>query len=457
MKGRAIAAAALAATAAAGLAAAAPPEKPNFVVIFCDDLGYGDLGCYGSPTIATPNLDRMASEGTKFTSFMVASPVCSPSRAALLTGCYPKRIGLEDHVIFPPHRHGLNPTEVTIATMLRKAGYATGCVGKWHLGHVKPFLPTDHGFDSYFGIPYSNDMMTPAPDGRKGAILMRNGEVVDPCVDQATLTPRYTEEAVKFLRANRDRPFFLYMPHTFPHVPLFTAPPFEATSKRGLYGDVVQTLDWSVGEILKALRELGLDERTMVLFTSDNGPWLIMNDRGGSAGPLRDGKGTTYEGGMREPCIVRWPGRVPAGRTCSGLWGSIDVLPTIARLAGVEPPADRVLDGRDASALVLGTPGAKPPREEFFYYSAFGRLDGVREGPWKLRSVGGSNELFNLETDVGERFNVATNHADLVARLAERMAAFDAELTAAARPCGKLPGAPPVGPPNRRPQAKKAP
>ena len=195
---------ALACTAATvGPAPAAPPEKPNFIVIFCDDLGYGDLGCYGSPTIATPNLDRMASEGTKFTSFMVASPVCSPSRAAILTGCYPKRIGLENHVIFPPHRHGLNPSEVTIATMLRKAGYATACIGKWHLGHVKPFLPTDHGFDSYFGIPYSNDMLTEAPDGKKGAILMRNDEVIDPHVDQATLTPRYTEEAVKFLQIGR--------------------------------------------------------------------------------------------------------------------------------------------------------------------------------------------------------------------------------------------------------------
>ncbi len=448
---------AIAASAALGAVCATAADRPNFVVIFCDDLGYGDLSCYGSPTIATPNLDRMASEGTKFTSFMVASPVCSPSRAALLTGCYPKRIGLENHVIFPPHRHGLNPSEVTIATMLKRAGYATACVGKWHLGHVKPFLPTDHGFDSYFGIPYSNDMQTPAPDGKKGAILMRNDEVIDPHVDQATLTPRYTEEAVRFLRANRDQPFFLYFPQTFPHTPLFTAPPFEGTSKRGLYGDVVQTIDWSVGEILKTLRELGLDERTMVLFTSDNGPWLIMNDRGGSAGPLRDGKGTTYEGGMREPCIVRWPGRVPAGRTCSDLWGSIDVLPTIARLAGVEPPADRVLDGRDASDLVLGRPDAKPPREEFFYYSAFGKIDAVRSGPWKLRAVGGTNELFNLETDVGERFNVATNHPEIVVRLSARMTAFDAELESGIRPCGKLPGAPPVGPPGRKQQAAKAP
>ncbi|MBU4459612.1 MAG: sulfatase, partial [Verrucomicrobia bacterium] len=433
------------------------PEKPNFIVIFCDDLGYGDLGCYGSPTIATPNLDRMASEGTKFTSFYVASPVCSPSRAALLTGCYPKRIGLENHVVFPHHRHGLNPSEITIATMLRKAGYATACVGKWHVGHVKPFLPTDHGFDSYFGIPYSNDMATEAPDGRKGAILMRNEKVIDPCVDQATLTPRYTGEALKFIRANKDRPFFLYFPHTFPHIPLFTAAPFAGTSKRGLYGDVVQTLDWSVGEILKELRALGLDERTLVLFTSDNGPWLPMKERGGSAGPLREGKGTTYEGGMREPCIVRWPGRVPAGRTSSEMWASIDVLPTIARLAGVEAPADRVLDGRDAADLVLGRPDAPPPRSEFFFYSDVGRLDAVRSGPWKLRTVGQGRELFNVETDVSERFNVATNHADIVARLAARMAEFDADLSAHIRPCGKLPDAPPVGPPGRAKAGTQAP
>jgi len=299
-------------------------------VIFADDLGYGDLGCFGHPTIPTPNLDRMAAEGVKLTQFYSASSVCTPSRAALLTGRLPIRSGMcsdKRRVLFPNSGGGLPASEVTIAKALKTKGYATACVGKWHLGHLPKFLPTNNGFDEYFGIPYSNDMR-PSP-------LLDGTKTVENPAKQTTLTRRYTERAIDFIGRNKDKPFFLYFPHTFPHVPLFASKTFKDKSLRGLYGDVVEELDWSVGQIRKTLRRLRLAERTLVMFTSDNGPWLIMRLRGGSAGLLRGGKGSTWEGGMREPFVAWWPGKIPAGSVGTELACTMDIFSTCLALAGV--------------------------------------------------------------------------------------------------------------------------
>jgi arylsulfatase A-like enzyme len=410
--------------------------RPNFIIIFTDDQGYQDIGCFGSPLISTPNLDRMADEGMKFTDFYVAASVCSPSRAALLTGCYPPRVSITK-VLFPRDSIGLNPDEVTIADILKTRGYATACVGKWHLGHLPQFLPMQQGFDFYYGIPYSNDMRIKRGD-KSGPPLMRNEDIIEHPANQATLTQRYTEESIKFITENKDRPFFLYLPHTMPHVPLFVSESFKGKSKRGLYGDVIEEIDWSVGRILKTLKELGIDEKTLVLFTSDNGPWLGKRKNGGSALPLRDGKFSTYEGGMREPCIARWPGRVPAGTVCPQVCSTIDLLPTFAQLAGAKLPADRVIDGKDIWPLMSGTPGAKSPHKAFFYYRG-NNLEAVRSGKWKLRR-GKKTELYDLEADISEANNVAAEHPGIVKRLTYIMKEFDRELKANARPPGKAVG-----------------
>jgi arylsulfatase A-like enzyme len=452
--------------AAAG--AAAGGRRPNIVLIFADDQGYQDLGCFGSPLIKTPNIDRLAEEGMKFTSFYVASPVCTPSRAALMTGCYPKRVGLHKGVLFPGHKTGLNPSEVTIAELLKEQGYATACVGKWHLGCLPELLPTRQGFDRYFGIPYSNDMPTAAKDGTKGAVLMRNEEVFEHPADLSTLTKRYTEEAVKFIAASKDKPFFLYLPHTMPHTPLAVSDKFKGHNpQRGLYGDVIEEIDWSVGEIVATLKKHALDKDTLVIYTSDNGPWLVKGDNGGCALPLRDGKGTTHEGGMREPCVMCWPGKIPAGKTCAELAATIDLLPTLARLAGAKPPADRVIDGRDIWPLMSDQDGAKTPHEAYFYYSSGGTLEAVRSGNWKLRIAKARTaakpppgpargkpapaqvppaqtrtqpaedvELYDLAADIGEKNNLADKHPDVVQRLRKLMDDFDAEVTKNARPVG---------------------
>jgi arylsulfatase A len=424
---------------------------PNIVVVFCDDLGYGDLGCFGHPTIQTPNLDRMAAEGIKLTQFYSAAPVCTPSRAALMTGRLPIRSGMcsdKRRVLFPDSGGGIPETEITLAEALRERGYATGCVGKWHLGHLPQFLPTANGFDSYFGIPYSNDMdrIAEAPKGREAfwkpesrywnVPLMRNEELLERPADQTTITRRYTEEAVRFIEGHRDGPFFLYMPHSMPHVPLFRSGDFAETSRRGLYGDVIEEIDWSVGQILDTLRQLELADNTIVWFTSDNGPWLTFKDHGGSAGLLKDGKGTTWEGGMREPTLVWWPGRIPAGRVSAELGTTMDIYATSIALAGGGLPEDRVVDGVDLSASLLE--GAASPREQVQYYRGT-RLMALRQGPWKAHfmtqeSYTGNNELvthdppvlYNLEVDPGEQWDVASEHPEVVEALVQAAAAHAA-------------------------------
>ncbi len=392
---------------------------PNIIVIFADDLGYGDLSCYGHPTLHTPNLDRMASEGMRLSQFYAAASVCTPSRAALLTGRLPIRSGMcgKRRVLFPDSAGGLPESEITIAESLRAAGYATSCVGKWHLGHLPQYLPTEHGFDEYFGIPYSNDMR-PCP------ILDDTVEIEEPA-DQTTLTRRYTERATRFIRRNQRRPFFLYFPHSFPHVPLFASHTFKDTSARGLYGDVVEELDWSVGQILDTLRERNLDDNTLVIFTSDNGPWLTQHLRGGSAGLLRGGKGSTWEGGMREPALCWWPGKIAPGSWSTGMASTLDIFPTCLSLAEVDVPADRVYDGLDMTPILTGSgPGA---RETMFFYRG-PQLYAARKGPWKLHvtTQAGYGEkprpqdsplLFHLEHDPSETRDVAEKNPPIVADL----------------------------------------
>lgn len=400
-------------------------RRPNFVVIFADDQGYQDVGCFGAPLIKTPCLDRMAEEGMKLTDFYVAAPVCTPSRAALLTACYPQRVGLGQGVLFPQSKTGISADEVTLAEVLKTRQYATMCIGKWHLGHLPPFLPTRHGFDRYYGIPYSNDMQS-NKRGDPPLPLMRDEEVVEAPAVQATLTERYTDEAVKFITENKERPFFLYLPHTMPHVPLHVSERFAGKSKGGLYGDVIECLDWSTGQILDTLRREGLDENTLVIYTSDNGPWLSQKANGGAALPLRSGKGSTWEGGMREPCIAWWPGRIPAGSVCSEVATTMDLLPTFAGLAGARMPRDRILDGKDIRPLLEGKRGAKSPHEAFYYYRGL-QLQAVRSGQWKYafgrkENVYGKVEespdaLYDLKADIGETTDVSAQHPEVVKRL----------------------------------------
>ena len=342
------ASAALAGTALAGAGAfGAPGRRPNVVIIFCDDQGYGDVGCYGAEGFETPNLDRMAREGMRFTDFHASTAVCSASRSSLLTGCYPERVGILG-ALGPGSKTGINENEVLISEILKAEGYATAIYGKWHLGDNKKFLPVNHGFDKYFGLPYSNDMWPNHPtagDHYPPLPLIENDKVIDYLEDQSYLTTWYTDRAVNFIRENADNPFFLYVPHSMPHVPLYVSEKFKGKSKQGLFGDVIMEIDWSVGEILNALKEHGIDDNTLVIFTSDNGPWLSYGDHAGSTGPLREGKGTMFEGGMREPCIMRWPGNIPAGTVCDRLATTMDILPTVTNIAGGRLPSHKI-DGR---------------------------------------------------------------------------------------------------------------
>jgi arylsulfatase A len=439
-----------------GFARAAQP--PNIVIILADDLGYGDLGCYGHPSIRTPNLDRMAAEGMRFTDFYAAAEVCTPSRAALLTGRYPVRSGLCDsryRVLRRNASGGIPAEEITLAQVLKQRGYATACVGKWHLGNYEndpAHHPRRHGFDFYFGLPHSNDMNpTPAvPQGAPSRLdqqaewwaapLYRNEQLVERPADQTTLTHRYTAEAVKFIRENKTKPFFLYFAHTFPHVPLFASEKFRGTSRRGLYGDVVEELDASVGQLLETLKREGLAENTFVFFTSDNGPWLTQGEAGGSAGLLREGKGSTWEGGMREPGIAWWPGRIKAGVINHELACTMDLYTTSLVLAGTNAPADRIVDGVDMGPMLFGT---GPSQREVFYYYRGPELYAVRKGSFKAhywtRSAYGSDLpvqhdppwLFNLAHDPSERFNVATNHTAALADIAKAVELHRAKLVPA--------------------------
>jgi arylsulfatase len=435
------------------LAAVAAPARaedraPNIVLIFTDDQGYADIGSFGARGFATPNLDRLAREGRRFTNFHVAQPVCSASRAGLLTGCYPNRIGIHG-ALGPKASHGIAEGETTLAEMLKSKGYATGMAGKWHLGHHPCFLPTRHGFDEYLGLPYSNDMWPSHPEAKPGTYpplpLIEGDRVVDPDVttdDQRRLTTRYTERAVSFIARNKDRPFFFYVAHSMPHVPLHVSDRFRGKSSQGAYGDVIEEIDWSVGQVMKALADHGLERDTLVVFTSDNGPWLSYGDHAGSAGPLREGKGTCWEGGVRVPCIARWPGKLPAGTTSDAMFMSIDLLPTIARLVGAELPAHKI-DGLDVWPLISGQPGATNPHEAYLYYYDVNELQAVAsgDGRWKFqlphtyRTLAGrpggrggtpakyeqvkvtKPELYDLAADIGETTDVAPEHPDVVARL----------------------------------------
>ncbi len=419
----------------------AAERPPNFVLIYCDDLGYGDIGPFGAQGYQTPNLDRMAAEGMKFTDFHTAAAVCSASRVALMTGCYPQRVGILG-ALGPNAKVGINENEMLIPEVLKQRGYATAIFGKWHLGDNPRFLPTRHGFDRYFGLPYSNDMWPNHPTNAKAyppLPLIEGEKVIQKMPDQTQLTTWYTERAVQFIQENKDRPFFLYVPHNMPHVPLFVSDKFKGKTERGLFGDVIAEIDWSVGQILSALKSSGIDEQTLVLFSSDNGPWLSYGNHAGNAGPLREGKGSTWDGGHLEPTLARWPGKIPAGKVCKELTATIDVLPTFAKLAGAEVSKDRIIDGLDIWPLMSGTEGAKTPHDRFYYYWAFG-LEAIRSGPWKLhlpheyRTLGGEAggkdgkpvpyknaktdlALYNLENDVGEKTNVAEQNPDVVKKL----------------------------------------
>ena len=470
--------------------AAEPP--PNVIIILADDLGYGDLGCYGSTTILTPNLDRMAREGLRFTDAYAAAAFCSPSRAGLLTGRLPARCGVP-YVLFPTEHHGLPAAETTIAELLKTRGYATACIGKWHLGWDAPFRPLAQGFDRFHGLPHTNDvrewkvgdaftqlsMFTP--------LTRVEGErTVESPVDQAELTRHYTEEAVAFIRANRERPFFLYLPHTMPHVPQYASARFAGKSRGGLYGDCVEEIDWSTGVILDALRELKLDARTLVIFTSDNGAPVrgganaakkaVAKENfpgrqlAGNNGPLRAGKGSTYEGGVRMPLIAWWPGKISPRAAVTAPISHLDLFPTLARLAGATLPPETTLDGADISALLLtGTPRA--PRPLYYYFGD--QAQAVREGKWKLlvatdtrptprpaslwwdhqpnvfenqHRLLAAPELYDLEADLGEKHNVAAAHPEIVARLTARVREFDAALQRDKRPMQFVAGPPPPAP-----------
>jgi arylsulfatase len=440
----------------AGLSQTCKKEKteeqrlPNIVLIFIDDMGYADVGCYGATGYDTPNIDRLAEQGMRFTSFYVAQAVCSASRAALLTGCYPNRIG-----IFGAYNDqakvGINPDEETIAEVLKKKGYATACFGKWHLGHHHKFLPLQNGFDEYLGLPYSNDMWpvgydgTALPEGHRKLrypvlpLIEGNEKVAEirTLEDQDTLTTRYTERAVRFIEKNKDKPFFLYVPHTMVHTPLGVSDKFRGKSQQGKYGDVMMEVDWSVGEIIKTLEKHDLAENTLVIFTSDNGPWLNFGAHAGSAGPFREGKGTSWEGGVRVPCIMRWPGNIPAGSECDRMATTMDVLPTLAAITGAKLPENKI-DGVSILPMLKGDQDTNPRDHLFYYYGK--QLQAVRQGRWKLhfphgyRSYEGVEpgkgglpgpyahgetelELYDLENDIGEKHDVAVRYPDVVERL----------------------------------------
>ncbi len=427
-------------------------SKPNVILINCDDLGYGDLGCYGSDLNKTPNIDRLAQKGIRLTDYYVASPVCSASRAAMLTGCYPRRIGMSG-VLFPGDPVGLNTNEVTIAGLLKEQGYATKLVGKWHCGDQPEFLPTRHGFDSYYGIPFSNDMGRQIGDrpSQPPLPLLREEEVIQQQPDQSSLTERYVEECVNFIRDNQSSPFFLYLAHMHVHLPHYPPDHFIKNSKNGRYGGAVECIDWSVGVLRHELKRLGLERDTIVIFTSDNGSRV--RGEGGSNAPLKGTKGTCWEGGMRVPCIISRPGEIPENETRSQMVTAMDLLPTLAAAAGAETPQDRIIDGKDISPVIFDN--SETPHEAFFYYKWADDLEAVRCGRWKLFvsiDTEPVRELYNLETDVSEANDVSEDNPEVVAKLEEKIQSCREDigdsLTGVAgknrRPIGKVENAAPL-------------
>lgn len=458
-------------------------DKPNIVLFYIDDLGYGDIGPFGATSYPTPNLDRMAREGRKFSDFIVASAVCSASRAALMTGCIHERVGIQG-ALGPDAKIGINAAETTLGEVCKQQGYATACFGKWHLGHHPVFLPRQHGFDRYLGLPYSNDMWPLHPDyvklppdianrkaGYPSLPMWEDDQVIDSEVDgndQKQLTRRYTEEAVRFIQSHAQEPFFVYVPHSMVHVPLFVSEAFDGKSGAGLFGDAMTEVDWSVGQVLQTLQELHLDKNTLVIFTSDNGPWLNYGNHAGSAGPLREGKGTAWEGGVRVPTLMWWPGKIPGGTECTQLASTIDLLPTIAKLLGAKLP-EQPIDGKDISDLLFDKEGARSPHTSFPYYYSPHELRAVRDDRWKLmlphqsRTLGGKPagkdgvpgpyqqekvelSLYDLDQDVGEQHNVANEYPAEVQRLLEQAEYWRTELGdsltkrqgAKVRPAGRL-------------------
>ncbi len=448
-----------------GLSAGVPQmssaaQQPNLVIIFMDDMGYADVGCFGAQNYTTPHIDTLAAEGRKFTNFHVAQPVCSASRCALLTGCYPNRVGIHG-ALGPGAKHGLNAQEMTVAELVKQKGYATAAVGKWHLGSLPQFLPVRHGFDEYYGIPYSNDMWPFHPQAKPGVYpklpMIENDQPLDEEItpeDQTRLTTDYTTRGIRFIEKNKDKPFLLYLAHSMVHVPLFVSEKFQGKSGKGLFADVMMEVDWSVGQIVEALKKNGLEENTWIIFTSDNGPWLSYGDHAGSAGPLREGKGTCWEGGTRVTGIMKWPAKIPAGTTTDTMMMTIDLLPTIAHVIDAQLPEHKI-DGLNCWPIVSGTPDAKNPHDFYAFYYEQNQLQAISsgDGRWKLqlphtyrslppdqpKATGGKPvnykpqkiqqpELYDLYTDISESKNVAAQNPEEVAKMQRHAETIRAEL-----------------------------
>jgi len=439
-------------------------DKPNVVIIFCDDLGYSDIECFGAEGFETPNIDKLARKGRQFTDFYSASSVCSPSRAALLTGSHPVRIGIPS-VLFPPRNgeekvvslSGLNPDEETLPELLKEVGYNTACVGKWHIGHRAEFMPLQHGFDEYFGLPYSNDMRPERSKAYPDLPLLNGVDTVELNPDQSTLTTRYTEYAVDFIKRNKENPFFLYLPHSMPHIPLYVSDKFAGKSEKGIFGDVVMEIDWSVGEIMKTLKKLKLVDNTIVIFSSDNGPWIAAGEHGGSARPLREGKFEIFDGGLKVPCVMSWPAKIPKGTICTEMCSTMDLLPTLVNIAGGRMPKETI-DGLDIQNLLYGVEGAKTPHEALYFYQGK-NLYSMRSGDWKCHrehpyktvvkpGVNGKTgqyakkhlaiSLFDVKNKPQEFDNVAAQHPQIVDSLLQMMDDYELELQQNARPCGRV-------------------
>jgi len=419
-----------------------PPDSlPNFIIIYADDMGYGDITTYGNPSIRTPRLDRMATEGARLTNFLIPACVCTPSRAALLSGCYPKRLSLHEHVLFPYSRHGINEKEELLPELLKEKGYATAIFGKWHLGHQEAFLPLQHGFDRYLGIPFSNDMSRTEMIKRGNdnylydLPLISGNDTIELNPDQSLFTGMFTDAAIEFISENRNRPFFVYIPHPMPHIPIYASDDFAGKSPAGLYGDVIEEIDYNTGKILDALVEYGIDENTMVIFSSDNGPWLSFKTHGGSAGALRGGKQSNWEGGHRVPCIIRWPARINEGTLITSQVTNMDILPTIMNIINGRLPVNKI-DGQDIGGLLTGS-GNMPEPYPFLYYSTEGVASGIRAGDYKYVKIDDEEYLFDIDIDFREKFNLIEDMPEKAEEMKEMLEDIDEEIETEQREAGK--------------------